>query len=428
MTRIFASLLLTIAAGTAWCADYYKDGARLLAAGRYAEAARSFEHWLLDHPRDADAAALCGIAKFHAGEHAAAVRSLELGRAGKTRYGARTLYYLGLAYSSLGDATRSRDAFAALHTQYPTSAEAAKVDRSVDAVHPTTPDRHRDEPLSGFARALSWFRLVVIANAGYDSNPYLDEDPGDVALQKGRTFLFNYGSLRLDVPKTPLFVEAQMVNYDYFGDDANDYRSHRGRAGLDFHFGRAWKLTPRYDYEQAYLGHEYFLTRQQGTVRASFIAGPWQATLAPYGVQRRYDELFEHLDGEEFGVDASLSYRVNAWLKQIRLSARAAQRETEVERFGYDEYAPRLNIRFGLPWRFDLDLSGEYRLRQYAEANLLTGVTREDERISASARLTRPLTTWLTLELSAEHNDNDSNVDAQDYEQDVYSGGFVIVL
>ena len=113
--------------------EIFRRGAELLKAEDWSGAEAALTRALDARPGDPDILALRGVALFHLGRNRDAEADLRAAR-DRTRYTARTLYYLGSVLGILGRADEARATFDRLLREYPGSPESERLERGAGRV------------------------------------------------------------------------------------------------------------------------------------------------------------------------------------------------------------------------------------------------------------------------------------------------------
>ncbi len=431
MFRFFISWLFVLTlALSARAAEPWTAAADLYRAGEYAEAYRSAEAALAEHPGDANLIRLMGMCLLDAGHAAEALHVLWEGVQLHPDSVAMA-YYLAQAYAYAGhvdDAIRLANQII-LHA--PDSEYARRCRGAL-------PDLLAMQGQRGLQRtATDRFDFYVRAGWEQDDNvpARAKNDPDDSPTDSARWTGSLYAAWRIldqEAEKLPFTLGVSYAAYQSVHErkafEAYDVGSHTGGAfftrqgnlGRRVTFSRlAWSIS------STELDGESFSEIQSASASLHVQMGPrWTLGVnggyawKDFAGEVEFPEYFER-DGEEWSGGISSDHRF--WNNRLILSLGYGYRESDSEgsQFRSGSHNGNVSASLQLPGTFRLTAGLDYQQTHYAD--FLPDPARLDDLWTGTLSLVRPFADYrYNLELNLSHSAAESNREFAEYEQTVY--------
>ena len=117
------------------------------------------------------------------------------------------------------------------------------------------------------------------------------------------------------------------------------------------------------------------------------------------------------------GITQNISYSII----HSRLGYAYDKEITKKDYWDYDGHKGFIDFRFKLPYRFSLDLYGEYNYREYSGINPLSNIKRKDGVYTYSASITKAITDSFGITVGQTYIDNGSNISYYNYKRAITS-------
>lgn len=412
---VIAGLLITCSIVLPAETSEYVKGKTSLSKGKWTEAERHFTACLAENPDHADSHALLGMALYHKARHRESVGSLEKALALKTRYAARSLYYLGMAYAALGEKEKAENAFSRVIALYPSSSEARKLGY--------IPADVKDAVRRGEAFAVKG--TVITVDLGYDSNP-TQVSGGDSDF-----FLDLYATTEMAVPRTYWTAGVSTFIEKFTDDSDNDFFSLTADLSRDFVLSDAGLLELILQYERSWYGSDDFESNPGlWLIYDRQLDRNWNSELrAGFVSHSDLSDSEDSTDGLESAGRVRAYRKIRGWklIDRIRLEAELVSQGSDTDYLGYRDMSA------GFEWRvlpadlMSVDMSIEYASRKYGDDHPVYEEQREDTSIEISLYLTYPLKDGLYLTAQLSHDTRSSNIDYYEEDETRLSAGLMYI-
>ncbi|MFZ3064513.1 MAG: tetratricopeptide repeat protein [Nitrospirota bacterium] len=117
------------------------------------------------------------------------------------------------------------------------------------------------------------------------------------------------------------------------------------------------------------------------------------------------------------GITQNISYSII----HSRLGYAYDKDITKKDYWDYNGHKGFIDIMLKLPYRFSLDLYGEYSYREYSGINPLSNIKRKDGVYTYSASISKAITDWFGVTISQTYIDNGSNIIYYNYNRAITS-------
>ncbi|MDM8538622.1 surface lipoprotein assembly modifier [Desulfobacterales bacterium HSG17] len=210
-------------------------------------------------------------------------------------------------------------------------------------------------------------------------------------------------------------------------------------AGIDIHHtryddlsefdqtGSILSLYSRYSMKPLFFGLNYYLffhwLDSESSLRSHHIKPDitWKinenlTSCLSYSFFKDNDFLDRNRDGEMHSSSLKLLYK----LPFAKTTLSAGIRYEKKDAFHPDDSFHRMRSHVGLfiklPWELELGIMGKYADKKYENTDSKAGITRNDDKYSASASISRNIyKDWLNLAFEYRYINNDSNIRLYDY-------------
>ena len=394
-------------------AESFKRGAAHLRKSEWSAAEKELLAITQQKPNHANAHALLGIARYHLKEYRAAVADLLVALENKTRFGARSLYYLGMSLSKLGRTKAAREAFTHLIVTYPRSAEARKLGSLPEDVLQVLEGRKK----------LDFYRPILTLDAGYNSNPsQLTAGVGDLAL-------IGYASGRVRLRPYPWLVNTAVFFQKYADETELDYVDLSAELLRGYKLSKHDALEPSFRLNRRWLGGESyervtgFELRHTRKWDMNWDSDAWLSY-----------ELNSSLAPED-SDSKTLSLRLRAWrelwtwdfLSRLRVEAQWAQENAETNYLGYTRWRLGTGLRFSLPRDTTLDFGLSYTRDNYSDIHPDQGLQRIDKTSGVNLVAYCPVSANTIVKVQISRLSRSSTLDGYSHDQTLMTVGIVYV-
>ncbi len=257
------------------------------------------------------------------------------------------------------------------------------------------------------------YRLSLRVGYQYDSNVLLEPLDEDLPTDKSDSALVLNGAFKVDFFRSGGFTTGLGASYyqiDY--QDLTQYNLYGSTASLYAKY-RLDRITFGFSYIPAYyaLDKEGYLTKHQ--FRPDLL---WRATkdlTARFAWQYETKKYLTNDDRSGHGnlLDADLYYSLLDGKVQLFGGGGYESNSADLRDYSYDEYKARAGVRFFLPWRLQLGLTGKLNRKVYEDVDTFFGIKRKDSKWEAACSLSRPIyQEWLRLVADYRFTRNDSNI------------------
>lgn len=291
----------------------------------------------------------------------------------------------------------------------------------------STPSAAQDDAAASPESSTRAFSFEVETGVEYDSNVALLEV--DTSTGAGdASALLNFG-VGFDAPTEGAFDFEAGYNFSETAhEDFSDFdlRIHRGSSTLSYDFGRV-DAGAILQYARAELDGARFMTLQQTSPYLSALIGKSAFLRFSY---TRSDKEFESRPTRAAKADSwssDLYYFLDGLRTYVLVGYRHDDEDAIDAQFDYtgDRFRARISHRFALGSR-ELTLKAGLRSEQrdYKGETPSIGARRRDDRLQFEASGELSLTERLTATLAYRRSNNDSNLPAVDFDEDVLSATF----
>ncbi len=269
------------------------------------------------------------------------------------------------------------------------------------------------------------FHLFLKLGRRYDDNALLEPADDDTIFEDERDWAsLVCFSARYDVPQQSSWsAGAGFTHYQILYDDLEEY-DFTGDM-LQVYAGYSLgNMILRLHYMPAYYraGTDGYLRRHRIEPEFRWRPAPQILTRLIY----RYSDN-DYLDNpEKSGYDHAVygDAAINLFNGNGRVfgglgyASRAADQADEE----FDRYKLRCGLSLDLPWRMELLMTGQYEAREYRSEDRIYGVKRDDDKLTASLTLSRPLFyDWLGVMAEYRLVDNTSNINDYEYTRNIWT-------
>jgi tetratricopeptide (TPR) repeat protein len=391
------------------------QGMAHMRARNWQKAEQTFLAILTDDPNQPDAQALLGMTRYHMSKYASAVVDMEIALKQKTKYAARSLYYLGLCRIKLGQKEKAEDTFTRLILAYPTSQEARQLG-VVPADIETSIRKREGFEIDG---------TIITAKAGYDSNP-AQTSGGDSDF-----FIDIYLSTDLTLGRSAWVASGSAFIEKYISDTDNDFMSLAVDLSHKAILLNSDLLKMIFEIERSWYGGD----ESENRIGAWLIherqwdpAWHSQSRLG-YDASSDLTDSAESLDANSYSSRLRLTRkcRESQLLDQIRIDTEWVSEDCDTDYWGYNELSAGVEWRFMVKKNTSLDFEIEYSQRKYGAVHPDEQVTRDDSSITVAFYFMRPINnkTYMTAQLS--HDMRDSNISDYETDQTRLSAGILYI-
>jgi len=92
----------------------------------------------------------------------------------------------------------------------------------------------------------------------------------------------------------------------------------------------------------------------------------------------------------------------------------------------YHQWTGKLGTAIGLPWEFNLSITGKYDDKRYDYEDSAYGIRRVDQKYNVASVLSRKIyVDWLSAELEYSYTRNNANIDVYEYDRNLFSVSIV---
>ena len=478
LLSLVAFLFLFATPGTTQAEEPLARGARLLDAGRYAEAERALDEAVAAQPDSAKAHYYLGLAHSRQKDYRAAVRALEkaldldpdlkgahlsLGIAyyrttayqnavkalarsmGEDPHNGSGLFLLGMSHASLGDydkaifylerAATADESFEQLawynvglsHSRAGRKPEAQRALERAIEVDPKSATASAARELADLVakqeRDKPW-SLSAVAGVEFDDNVTTSETDTTTSKDDGAAVMEVSGRYKLlEQPDRELEAGYDFYQSAYF--DLEDFNLHSHSFSLagsqdlwDVDTGLSYRFTT------TRLGNERFLDVASLSPSIGYMVTTGWYAMARYEFHNKNFQASPGRDAHQsaVGVDHFVFFQSNKAYASF-----GYRRENENSNGAeFDYTGDVLRAGWHAPWpalgpEGIIDLSYRYTTRDYDEITASIGRKRDDERHSFSIALARRVTDSLLGRLRYQYTSADSNLRSADYDQNVVS-------
>ncbi|MBI3097741.1 MAG: tetratricopeptide repeat protein [Planctomycetes bacterium] len=341
----------------------------------------------------------------------------------------------GLCYRRLGrieEARRDLSELAALKTD---SALAAPSRSLLDVLHGGVSAR---STTGVTLSALTWYE--------HDSNLLLSPDSGGQRPSRqsdhGLGFLGNLAWRPESAPRwvlayslfTKVYADTQeldllgnlgSISYDaLWSGEAPAEGVRRGSGaegdGTDFTPGEA-RLKFQIETMYYHLDWEAYLWRNAVLGRLEIPFGSnWAGRLELRAGHKGFqDSSNDRFDGPDYGGRLGWELHDVERTRALVLEYHAVVEETDAKEFDNLAQDVGVSVRIGLPGDWEISGTGSYGWREYANRDALLGTQRSDRWASLTVGLSKAITEDVRVALEWTHTDQDSNVNAFEYDRDL---------
>ncbi len=142
------------------------------------------------------------------------------------------------------------------------------------------------------------------------------------------------------------------------------------------------------------------------------------------GLEHREDLNTKGRSGTYTWGGPYLRYYFGTANHSILLGFRGYTAVTNEQRYRYDGIEPSLTVALNLPWESQLIFSGSWHNEDYqGSATIFDTEKRRDQQWRGSIFAIKKITDWLSVELSYQYTDNNSNSDLYTYDQHMITAG-----
>lgn len=319
-------------------------------------------------------------------------------------------YYKGICQARTGDTGKAADSFTFVRDNAepgPLRNSAVKWLKALDG------RKDQGKP----------FRLSAKFGAEYDSNIRMDpndeetvgrEEEDDLAIRGMASGAWDF--LRLD----KFVLGAGYAHYQSWYQDFDEFDMAASLPSLysvysagDISFGLSYLPAFYWVDSETYLGSHRITPELKWKVSGNFGFG--------MAYQYTHDDYSDDdaKDGGTNGVFLTLLYD---FTDSAGLSASAGYEDKSASEdvWSRSEFRGNIALMFNLPLNMALELSGGLASREYDGGDPYYGKSRNDDKYTASAGLSGPIGfDWLGYELEVGYTNNDSDINAYDYERTV---------
>lgn len=257
---------------------------------------------------------------------------------------------------------------------------------------------------------------------GYDNNVTLASVNSDVISNQGDTFqefflsgnynLINQGSHRLGL---------DFSRYQAWYDDLDQYNRTGTSLGLyGFKYFSAAALGMRFSSSLYEIDSKDYLT--QNTIGLQVMVPVGKALLSRFSYDYSINDydIYPTKDGHTNKIGADVYY--TPVQGKTEFSAGISFDDTSAS--NADDYFEKFKTKIGLavkaPFKIDVNLKGDYQIKNYDNTDSFYGIKREDERFSGSITFTREIFyNWLNLSAELLCEKNNSNIRFFEYKRTV---------
>lgn len=409
-TPLVISLIL-LAAPPQDPAELYLSGARHLERGEYREAEGALQGVLEALPGHPDALLLLGIALYHQDRHEEALESIQDALQAGTRYGARGLYYLGMALSLLGREEEAEKAFTRLIQEHPRSPE-------VQELLEVGEEEESESPAS----------IIFMTSAGYDSNAAQAADLPTATDPEADGFWDGALLGRYGREEGPFLFRGGITWKDFFRVSTYDLITARLQGEMTGFPTVEHQIRPHAGVSHSWLGGQDYENRIEGGVT-------WQlGRESPRPLELSVTEAFQTFSREEYeGLEGQVFSATGKTMHplgpmEVGLAVEYLDDTAEETYLGYRALQGSLLLQLDLPGGSLLDLEAGGRGRSYKDISPTYGERRRDAGWFVEGTVIQSVVGGLLVRARAAYLSNRSTIDDFTYHQVVGSLGVMYVF
>ncbi|GBC61341.1 hypothetical protein DENIS_2301 [Desulfonema ishimotonii] len=379
--------------------------------GDYTGASELFKAVAEEEPRNVLAHYYAGISLYREGRHRAAAPWFVHAAENSPTIRANGYFYAGLCYQKTGDDLRALSVFGYVRD------DPNAGDLKESAVRWITAIEERQKRVRPYG-------LYARIGRRYDDNVTLEPDDGDIFADESdwatlACFSGYYNFLRREKYR----VGAGFSQYQTWHDDLDEY----DMSGSVFNLYAAYDLLPftlRMNITPA-----YYLADSDSYLRQYRLEPEirWRVT------DRLLTRLVYRYDDNTYFEDAGRTGHANTLYAEAYYSFFSG-RGILFGKIGHedrtatrrDEYFDRWEMRVGtvwmLPWELEMEVTGEYAVKNYDGPDQFWLTEREDDRYTATVSLSRKIF-YDRLALLGEYRytRNDSNISDYEYSRNIFT-------
>ncbi len=378
--------------------------------GDYGAAANGFSRVAEDDGSNVLAAYYAGISLFKEEKYRKALTYLNRASEKSPSIKANCDYYAGVCYQKLRDVEKAKERFAYVrdHGSESLSAHAVQWLDAIERYKAVTRD----------------FSIYFKLGAQYDDNVTLEPIDLDLYADESDMAAETFFSFRKKFINDDKYtVGTGFSFYQTWHDDLSEYNLTATLLNV-FAKYRVSALTFGLEYLPGFywVDNESYLFRNRLKPNVSWRIGANLMTRLSYTYSNNeyFDDHDRDGDAHETFLDAyySLGDNLGHLFGGAGYEANCASHSD----YDYGQMTAKLGASLNLPWEFVLGVTGKYYEKKYDNEDSIYGVERDDSKYFGSISLSRKLYyDWLGWIAEYSYTKNDSNINAYEYERNVYT-------
>lgn len=400
----------------------YEMGMAYFTMEDYPRAMDSFKRAHGDDPSNALVLLYLGATYQRIGQHRRSIRYVRKAQRLDPKLAQLSEFYLGMAYMGLGWEEKASEAFQACIDIDPTAEVAVRARDSIA----TIAEREKREKRWGISATLSfqYDDNVVLKPEGVTTAVRISDESdfrgvgflwGEYRFLQGRPWLAGVrGSFYQS-------LHTSLHDYDVTDTAASLYGGYRGEV-----MGFPYKVEADYVYEYTWLGNRSYLERNSGVVSLDINETSYLLTQVAYRAQKK-DFFNQPFLGRANDRDA-LNHRggltqylfFSEGTRYIHGGYFYDRDDADGSNWDYDGHYFSGGFFTPLIYGVGLRLLGEYYRQDFDNINTTFLKRRRDKEWTGHVSLDRNFGKYLNLSAYYVHQDHDSNIDAFEYDRNIY--------
>jgi len=383
--------------------------------GSYASSADNFKQVIKINPGNSTALFYLGLSLSQKKKHAESIPYFEKAGTLDSDFEQLSLFYIGQAYSELGDLEKATETWERAIKINPTTDIARKTEGLIEKL---TQEKVRKQ-----------WTVSMSAGLEFDDNVTVSES--DLATgEKDFAYIFEFAGAYKLMETKKFNLEASYDFYQSIYDTLSDFdlRSHIFSLGGTYKF-QDFDVDVFASYNHNNLGGEDFLEIFTIAPQVGFFPTEKWFSLIRYSYEDSGFFNDPARDGKNNGLGTDNFIFFMQGKSYLLFSYRFESKDTRGPEFTYGGHFATLGAKTVLPFwnqRGTINLAYKYFYKDYKNITPSLGEERHDLRHTIQVGVTQPLNTWLQLNLKYEFIDSVSNLKSTDFTENIASFNFNI--
>lgn len=401
---------------------HYEMGMAYFSMEDYSKAMDSFKRAHRDDPSNALVLLYLGVTYQRMGQHKRSIRYVRKAKKLDPQLAQLSEFYLGMAYMGLGWEREASETLQMCIEIDPTTEVAVRARDSIAVIA----ERKKPEKRWDLSATLSfqYDDNVVLKPEGVTTAVLISDESdfrgvgflwGEYRFLQGKPWL---AGIRGSFYQS---IHTSLHDYDVTDTAASLYGGYRGEV-MSF----PYKVEADYVYEYTWLGNRSYLERNSGVASLDINETSYLLTQVAYRAQKK-DFFNQPFVGRADDRDA-LNHRggltqylfFSEGTRYIHGGYFYDRDDADGSNWDYDGHFFNLGFCTPLMYEVRLRLQGGYYLQNFDNTHTTFLKKRRDKELTGHVSLDRDLGKYLNLSAYYVHQDHSSNIDAFEYDRNIY--------